>query len=219
MTRSELKTLMRSWLDDTSGGYFTDSQCNTWLNLAQRRVQMVLLQAGENFYEKTVETLTVASQADYVLPSDFFILHRLEIVASGSGTSESRQPIYPITINQQDLVSIALGTPANYYLKKDRFTLSPTPDTANKVLRLYYSYLVADMSADGDEPDVPEQYHELVAIYAAEDGFIKDDRTMNNLIFKKEKYEALIKQAAENRTQDRSRQVVMVEDYDVGNWI
>jgi len=218
MTRSELKTLMRSWLDDTNGGYFTDSQCNTWLNLAQRRVQMLLLQAGENFYEKTVETLTVASQADYVLPSDFFILHRLEIITSGSGTSESRQPIYPITINQQDFVSISLGTPTNYYLKKDRFTLSPTPDTANKVLRLYYSYLVADMSADGDEPDAPEQYHELVAIYAAEDGFIKDDRTMNNLMVKKEKYESLIKQAAENRTQDRSRQVVMVEDYDAGNF-
>lgn len=210
---------MRSWLDDVNGGYFTDAQCNTWLNLAQRRVQMLLLQAGENFYEKTVETLTVSSQADYVLPSDFFILHRLEIVASGSGTNESRQPIYPITINQQDFVSISLGSPTNYYLKKDRFTLSPTPDTANKTLRLYYSYLVADMTGDSDEPDAPEQYHELVAIYACEDGFIKDDRTMNNLMVKKEKYEALIKQAAENRTQDRSRQVVVVEDYDGGNYI
>ena len=219
MTRSELKTLMRSWLDDVNGGYFTDSQCNTWLNLAQRRVQMLLLQAGENFYEKTVETLTVASQADYVLPSDFFLLHRLEIIVSGSGTTESRQPIYPITINQQDFVSVGLGTPTNYYLKKDRFTLSPTPDTANKVLRLYYSYLVADMASDSDEPDAPEQYHELVALYAAEDGFIKDDRTVTNLAIKKEKYEALIKQAAENRTQDRSRQVVMVEDYDAGNYL
>ena len=212
MTRAELRTLMLSWLDDPDSGYFTAAQCNVWLNLAQRQVQMLLLQAGQNFYMKPVITTLVSGQADYVLPSDFVVEHRLEVVISGSGTSENRQPIIPITTNQQDLVSIASGTPTNYYIKKDRVTLSPTPNAA-LTLRLYYSPMVTDMTADADSPDVPEQFMEFVAILAAYDGFIKDDRAPQNLVLKKEKYETLLKQMSNDRTQDQSRQVIDVNGF------
>jgi hypothetical protein len=214
MTRAQLSTLVVGWLDDPNQGYFTSSLVNTWLNLAARQVQQMLLQAGENWYMKPVETLTVASQAEYVLPSDFMVEHRLEIVLSGTGTNENRRPLKQITTNQQDQVSIGLGDPTYYYIKKDRIVLSPTPQTANLTLRLYYSPLATDMSADGDEPDVPEQFHEYVAILAAYDGFVKDDRNPGNLVHKKEKYEMLLKQMAEDRVQDSSRQVVQVEDWD-----
>lgn len=216
MIRSQLRTLILSWLDDPSGGYFDSTTLNTWLNLGQRQVQMKLLQAGQNWYMKPVETLTVSGQADYVLPSDFMVEHRLEYIVTGTGASEQRQPIGELTTNQQDLVAISLGTPTNYYIKKNRVTLSPTPDTSNKVIRLYYSPLVADMTADSDTPDVPEQFMEFVAILGAYDGFIKDDRAPQNLLVKKEKYEQLLDQMASDRTQDQSRQVVMVQDYDGG---
>ena len=204
---------MLSWLDDDQSGYFTAAQCNVWLNLAQRQVQMMLLQAGENYYMKPVTTTLVYSQPDYVLPSDFMVEHRLEIVLSGTGTTENRQPLMPITTNQQDLIAIGLGNPTHYYIKKDRVTISPTPSTA-LVMRLYYSPRVADMTSDSDSPDVPEQYMEFVAILAAYDGFIKDDRAPANLVLKKEKYETMLKQMSEDRLQDLSRQVVMVNDYD-----
>src|SRR5574343_497738 len=122
---------------------------------------------------KPVTTTLVVAQQDYALPSDFIVEHRLEIVLSGSGSTENRRPLEPITTNQQDLISIASGTPSHYYIKKDRVTLSPTPDTA-LTMRLYYSPRVADMTADADSPDVPEQFMEYVAILAAYDGFIKD---------------------------------------------
>lgn len=216
MTRSDLRTLVLSWLDDTAGAYFTSSQVNVWLNMAQREVQKLLLQAGANYYMKPVETLTVSGQADYVLPSDFMVEHRLEIVVSGTGPTENRQPLVPITTNQQDLISIQLGTPTNYYMKKDRVTLSPTPGTSGQTLRLYYSPRVPDMASDSDSPDVPEQYMEFVAILAAYDGFIKDDRDPGHLVHKKEKYEQLLKQMAEDRNQDLSRQVVSTSEYDYG---
>jgi len=212
MTRAQLKTLMLSWLDDPNSGYFSDSECNTWLNLAQRQVQMQLLQAGQNWYMKPVTTTLVVAQQDYALPSDFIVEHRLEIVLSGSGSTENRRPLEPITTNQQDLISIASGTPSHYYIKKDRVTLSPTPDTA-LTMRLYYSPRVADMTADADSPDVPEQFMEYVAILAAYDGFIKDDRAPQNLVLKKESYEKLLKEMAEDRTQDQSRQVVDVNGF------
>ncbi len=64
MTRAQLSSLVVSWLDDANQGYFTPSNVNTWLNLAQRQVQMRLLQAGNNWYMKPAETLTVVNQAD-----------------------------------------------------------------------------------------------------------------------------------------------------------
>lgn len=217
MTRADLRTLMLSWLDDSQSGYFSTTDCNTWLNLAQRQVQMLLLQAGENYYMKPVLTTMVYAQADYVLPSDFMVEHRLEIVISGTGASENRQALTVITTNQQDMISIALGLPQAYYIKKDRVTISPTPSQALP-LRLYYSPRVADMTSDSDSPDVPEQYMEFVAILAAYDGFIKDDRAPNNLVLKKEKYETMLKQMAEDRTQDQSRRVVEYSSYDYGSY-
>lgn len=176
---------------------------------------MELLQAGQNWYEKRITTSTVVGQQDYVFPSDFMILHRLEIVISGTGTLENRQALTPITINQQDLVSLANGTPSNYYLNKDRFTLHPAPDNAY-LMRLYYSYRTQDLANDSDVPDVPEQFMEYLALLACFDGFIKDDRAPENLMAKKAKYENLLTQMKNDRNQDVPRQVVVVNDYGGG---
>lgn len=217
MTRSELRTLVASWLDDVNQTYFLAAQVNVWLNLAQREVQKLLLQAGQNWYMTPVQTTTVVGQADYVLPSDFMVENRLELVQSGTGVNENRVTLCEITTNQQPFIPIGLGCPTNYYIKKNRVTISPTPDQAYP-LRLYYSYRVADMSNDADTPDVPEEFMEYVAILAAFDGFIKDDRAPSNLLMKKEKYEELLKQMANDRTQDQGRQVVQTVDYDSYQW-
>jgi hypothetical protein len=217
MTRSQLSALVVSWLDDLNQTYFTPTQVNTWLNLAQRQVQQLLLQAGQNWYMTPVETTTVIGQADYVLPADFMVEHRLEVVQSGTGVNENRVTLNEITTNQQPFVPIGLGCPTNYFIKKNRITLSPTPDQVYP-LRLYYSYMVADMTLDSDTPDVPEQFMEYIALLAAFDGFIKDDRAPQNLVMKKERYEMLLKEMANDRTQDKGREVVQMTDYDSVQW-
>lgn len=218
MTVAQLTALILSWLDDEQQGYFNATDVLAWLNMAHRQVQMYLLQAGENYYVKPVETQTINGQSDYLLPSDFMVEHRLELVLSGTGPSENRQQLGMITTNQQDMISITLGVPSNYYIKKDRVTLSPTPQQAY-TLRLYYSPMVADLALLTDIPDIPNQYMEAVAILAACNGFIKDDRVPTNILEKKNEFIMLMKQMAETRVQDQSRQVVMVTDYDaMGSW-
>lgn len=215
MTRGEIRTLVLSWLDDPDAGYFTATQVNTWINLAHRQVQLQLLQAGQNWYMLPVESTTVNGQSDYLLPSDFIIEHRLELVLSGTGSNENRMALEEITTNQQDLIAIGLGTPTSYYIKKDRVTLSPTPNLA-WLLRLYYSPMVQDLTSDSNVPDVPEEFMEYVALLTAFNGFIKDDRVPSNLQSKKLEYEQLLKQMATDRTQDKSRQVVETTRYDWG---
>lgn len=213
MTRAELRTLILEWLDDVNAGYFTTATVNTWINNAQREVQKKLLEAGDNYYLETVQTSTVASQADYVIPDDFVKLHRLELILSGTGVNENRLQLNPITLNQQFDYGNGLGTPIAYALKKNRLTLFPTPDQVY-TLRLYYSPRVADMNSDSDIPDVPEDYQELIAIEAAFNGFIKDDRSPAVLIDKQAKYIQQLKQTSEDRKQDRSRRVIETDDVD-----
>lgn len=223
MTFQELRSLVWYLVDDQqgidtgSGGYFTTTQVNVFLNNAQKEVQKQLLQAGEMYYLKTVETATVDDQQDYVLPSDFLKLHRLEYVLSGSTpTTEDTLMLERVTLNSSDRINQKSGTPIAYTIKKNRLSLYPIPDTADKTLRLFYSYRVTDMSANSDEPDCPLEFHEYVAILAAESCFIKDDRNPANILEKKKSYLDLLKQMAEDRAQDSSRNVVITTGDDYG---
>lgn len=216
-TVAQLQTLMLSWLDDASAGYFDSATTITWINLAQREVQKQLVMAGENYYVQTATTTLVPSQAEYVLPADFLKEHRVEIIISGTGSNENRQALVPITINEQDQVSIALGQSTNYYIQKNSIILSPTPDTA-LTMRLYYSYKISDIALTTDVCDIPEEFQEYVACLAAYNGFIKDDREAANLLTKIADYKERLKQMAEDRVQDISRQVVIVDDTLANGW-
>jgi hypothetical protein len=218
MLVSTASTIISTWLDDPNNGYFTTATIITWLNLAQRHVQNELLQAGNNWYLKPVETTLIPGQSDYLFPLDFLQEHRLEVVLSDYGTpNENCQAITPITLNQQDMVSRRLGNPTNYYFKKDRLVVSPTPQFSN-ILRLHYSPRTIDVTVSTDSLDVPEQFAEYACLTAAFDGFIKDDRAPDNLVLKKNRYEEMIKKMAVDRINDIPRQVVNVMDFDNYNF-
>lgn len=207
MTRAELQSMVSYWLDDLSNNYFTTTQINIWLNNAQKEVQKRLLQSGNNRYLKCVTTPTVVNQDNYVLPDDFLKLHRVEIITGGTAPNEQAYQLTAMTLNQRLMVYTGSASPMFYYLKKNRLVMQPPPDTA-QTLRLWYSYLVADMSLDTDTPDVPTEYHELIALLAAEDGFIKDDRDNSKLKIKIAQYDEMLKQDAQERQVDQTRSIV-----------
>lgn len=218
MTRLDLQNLVLQYLDDLNGGYHTPSIVNSWLNLAQQEVAKLLINAKENFYLKSVETATVVNQAEYVLPSDFFILNMLEMKTSGSAPNETKYQLMPISQNQQYLLANLTGGQAEaYFLKRNTIVLIPTPNLA-QTLRLHYHYKAADMTADADVPDVPEQYHELVAIMAAKRGFLRDDRVPSILIELEQQYIAMMKAASENRREDQPRMITQTTFDFTGQW-
>lgn len=207
-TRADLRNMALYWLDDLNAGYFTITQVNTWLNNNQIEVQKLLLQAGENYYMKAVTTPLVLNQNEYILPSDYYWLHRLEVIISGTAPNEEVLMLEPITVNQQDAFQNGNGTPSAYYLKKNRLVIWQYPDNTY-TLRMLYSPRVADMAADIDEPDVPAEYQEMIAVMTALDGFLKDGRDPGVLLEKKRYYEELMKQMAQQRHVDRPRSVII----------
>ena len=211
MTFLQLQTLTGQWLDDTAFGYFTLATVKTWLNNSQRELQKLLLNSGENYYTKCASCSTVVGQKDYAFPSDFLKVMRLEYILSGSGDTAVMNPIAAITRNEQDNYSGSIsGDPSYYWLNKDTFTLKPVPN-AVKTIRLQYAYRVSDMSADGDLPDAPADYHEYLAIMAARDGFIKDGRDLSAINNKLGYFEGMLNKNAEQRKQDAPRMVVHCE--------
>jgi hypothetical protein len=217
MNLSSLQTLTLSWLDDMNAGYFTLPQVTAWLNNAQRETQKQLIQAGENWYVQKSAASTIASQDSYSLPSDYLKCHKLEVVLSGSGVSEQRRTLTPVTLIQIDNIT-SLGIPEIYCLKKNCIIMRPIPDSAY-VLYLHYSYLVTDMANALDVPDVPEQYHEYLAVLATIDGFMKDRRDPSAFIVgKRDSYLALMKQDSKNRTVDAPRSIVMTDGEDFGGF-
>jgi hypothetical protein len=210
-TFSSLQTQVSYLVDDLNFGYFTPAQVQFWVNNAQREVQKKLLQTPGNWYVVPYQTLTVYGQSTYVLPSNFLKMHRVEIVLSGTPPNEVKQTLGPMTINEQDLVPTGVGTPSGSFVTQNTLWVDPAPDTASQILRIYYSYLVADMVNPTDVPDVPLQYQELIGLLASHDAFIKDGRDVTPLLGKMAYYDTLMKQDAEQRSVEEGRQITTTQ--------
>lgn len=217
MTFLELQDLTLSWLDDKNAGYFTRPDVKRWLNLGQRETQKIVIQAFEGHYRVTKQTTLVLYQREYQLPSDFKKLSRLEIILDGAAPqSEAIIRLGKITENQQDLAGPRTGTPNCYYFRGDQLVLVPLPDSA-KTLRMTYIYRVADMVNDGDTPDIPEDYHEYLAILASITGLSRDGGQgdkLSAMIKRQADFIEQFKRDAEERNIDEPRTVVQTVDDD-----
>jgi hypothetical protein len=210
MTFAELQVLTSTWLDDLNNGYFTLPQVKRWLNNAQKETQKLLIQSGENRYVVCAETTLVQNQGCYILPQNFLKVRRLEIVKNAGTVAETKNMIEPISMNEQDLVANGQGQPNVYFLTKNKIHLFPSPDTTY-TMRLHYSYRVIDMASDNEVPDVPEEYHEFLAVLATIDGLLRDRRDTTAMLEKRTYYQDMLKKDAENRHVDRPRRVVITE--------
>lgn len=211
MQLSDLQNLTSFWLDDLNFGYYTQIQVNYWINNAQIEVQKMLIASGQNRYNAWVGTTLIVGQSDYVLPSDFRKINNLEVVLSGVPPNEAVTPIVPITTNQKYLIDMGQSTPAAYRFRKNRIVLQPAPDTP-LLMRMEYTYLITSLVNQTDAPDVPTEYHELIALLATADGFIKDGRQNQLLLTKIEAYKTDLQQDAQERSQDVVRGIVQTGD-------
>ncbi len=216
MTFLQLRVLTSGLLDDVDNGYFTVAQVNTWLNNAQKEVQKILNQAFEGHSIVKKQTTLVPSQREYALPSDFKRVHRLEVVMQGTVPSDIVVTrLIKITRNQQDMVNNQTGTPNGYYFQGNYIVVVPAPDIA-RTMNMEYEYLLADMVLDADSPDLPPQYHEMIALYAARKGFLKDGRDAKLVQKEIDDFETGLKRDAEQRNADAPRTVTQTYSDDDG---
>lgn len=211
MTLLQMKNYCWDLLDDPNGSYFTASSLTLRLNLGQIELQKRLISANKELFADCVKTNTVVAQQAYSMPTDFLQLIRLEYYQAGQSATTLSTPILPMTPNQRDLMGSVTAAPQCYTTAKNNFMLWPIPDAIYE-LHCEYNAQVANMSADGDVPDMDDIWHEYIAILATRDCLIKDGRPLQPIDSKLQYYETLLKQVAVERQADRPRMVVITED-------
>lgn len=215
MTRGELRGLVLSWLDDLNAGYFTEDQVNVWLNNAQYEVQKQLLDCGELWYMTCSTANTVANVGEYSLPADFAKANRLELLIAGTMTGPVGQQtwsaILPSSLNEGAVMNYGTSQPQLVTIGRDCLILRPIPDIAYP-MRLWYSYLVDPMNNDLQVPDVPPQYHEYIAVIAAWDGYMKDQRNPTIMDEKRKYYKDMMQKDQIQRNRSKPRHVIRTMD-------
>lgn len=138
----------RATEEDTT--WFEDDDWIRWLNEGQRAVVR-----NTRIIERASETITVPSQARYVMADDFW-LPRLVLYG--------RNTLRPGTINDVEK-SIAMGLPCSYTVWGKEILLIPPPSSSDKLIVYYYAW-PNEMSDPEDEPDIPEAFHGALVTYA-----------------------------------------------------
>lgn len=210
----QLQDLVLSWADDPAAGYITRPQLKVFLNNGLKEVQKKLVSAQQNWYIKCVRATLSVNEACYFLPQDFLVMHNFEaIVTAGTNVTEVKTVINPFTPREQTLIAPQTGLPLGYYIKKNQFNLKPIPDIAYEI-EMLYSYRIAEMTADNEEPDMAEEWHEYIALIAAQDVWVKDREAMTELKEKSKAYEQRLIELSRQRQVDGPRQIVVTEDFD-----
>jgi len=146
-----------------------------WLNTAQRKA----VQQSEFRTQEEVEAFkTTSGDATLTLPEDFS--RWIDFY-----DSESHWPFTPVEKREYDLLEASSGRPTLYTVIGDQITLWPTPD-GSYPLSLRYWRLPQDMVADGDEPEIPAQYHDVLVAYAMMKAYARENDWSASRFWKEE---------------------------------
>lgn len=152
MNRGALRAAVRSELQEPTEGFWSDADLNTWLNEANAEiVKTVRAEASSSF-------TTTANQEWITLPTDFFLMRRVEMQTT-PGSSSGWFVVEPISVDlrqEGDPLSPYLpGVPAGWYVLGGKLYFVPAPSLAFSGT-LYYFKNATPMTADGDTPFYPE---------------------------------------------------------------
>jgi hypothetical protein len=160
MDLSELIEDVRSRADEDTAGFWTDTMITRWLNMANRKVSFLL-----ECLEDTDEQNMTAGTASYALPSDYLKVKRVRA---------DSLPLRPISMPELDRCETTgspstdtRGTPSHFYMWGDLLYLYPTPaSSVTSGVKVTYYKRPATLIGTTDEPELPEQFQDLLVLYA-----------------------------------------------------
>lgn len=167
-TLGTLLTDVRSRLDETAARFWTDVEIRRWLNDAARDVAR-----RTESLQTTTPLAFAANDQSKTLPGDCIRVHRVEWRAT------SQDQIYVLEFrdyNGMDQIwatsqVVTKGYPSHYtmwgYPPSLTLLVYPTPSTGGTVKVFYYRLpadLATDGSADGQNLDIPEGWHDALVL-------------------------------------------------------
>lgn len=189
MNLGEVRSLVRTYLNEGSAAFWSDATLNTLINIAAKKIH-ILIKNTSRFHFTTRSTFSTVAGSDwYQLPGDCKdVKHVTKIVVSDSN---QEMPLYrapsdnpfPFTdaplsdnnpFNQDD-------NPSMYWIMGASIRLIPKP-TAAVTIRLYYEARITDLVNASDTPACDSDYHDMVAKWAAIESATKDEKLRGDLL-------------------------------------
>ena len=165
MNRSDIRNLARIWLNERVAGFWLDTDLNTFITLANNKVNSLISSLKEDFFTASATFSTVAQQKSYIFPSDMRFLRRLEITNSLDQTDVQKldELRFPDTEQHQDWQWVSPGKPQRYRIVGNHFELWPIPDDIY-TMRIYYDQKQVDLAQETDIPLSPIDFHDMIAV-------------------------------------------------------
>lgn len=185
MNRSEIRSLVRIWLDEASAGFWSDAELNTLINLSNQRVNSIISALHEDYFTASSTFSTISGTKSYNLPTDFRFMRRLEHYSStdASDIVKLEEIKFPRIESYAVWPFSASGKPVRYVIRGKQMDLYPVAD-AVYTMRIYYDVRQDDLSTDTGTtgtPLSPVDFHDMIAVDAAIKALMKNHEPAEEL--------------------------------------
>lgn len=174
MTLTQLRSYAR-FLTNTNSTTFTDADtlvsANVWYDILAGEI--VASMDDWDIGGEISTTNIVASQQEYVFPTDIFKIKRIEVSYDGTNWYVANR----FDVNELGIATDSTSIANNFSKNKpyadvydNSIFLYPIPDAAvTNGLKIYYEPLVTQLSGISDEPNIARPYHMAIALGMAKD--------------------------------------------------
>ena len=180
---SDVRTVVRSYLDEASDADWTDSELNKLINHRYHRVYTAVIAVYEDYYITTDLFNTTASREEYTtadgVASDIYKIRRIEVnydVSASTSTPTRLFPVQNMDAIRRDLgyqnagIGLRVSSGGNYYTfgfgSNITIGIIPVPDkTGTNAGKIWYIQQLADLSLDADTVNIPyaDRYYHMIA--------------------------------------------------------
>lgn len=166
MNRSEIRTQVRALLNESTAGFWSDTNLNGYINMANQRVNSIIANTREDYFTTTSTFNTIAGTQSYQFPVDCRFVRRLEhySVTDASYIDKLDELKFPRTEAQGAWNFSAPGKPVGYTVFGSQFNLAPIPDDVYP-MRLYYDARKDDLALDTEVPLSPTDFHDMIVYW------------------------------------------------------
>lgn len=167
MNLGDVKTRVKRQFGDDAGIQIQDADIVRWVNDAQREIA----NQNDDLLQVTAQTLVVAGQGSYTIPTDCRLLRQIKfngLHLKALSLNDFNEYIDGL----QNPANYSQGDPLVYNIWQQQFTVFPTPSQSSTVsngsatyFTIYYLRNTVDVVNDTDNLEFPNGYHNHIVEY------------------------------------------------------
>lgn len=217
MNLGEIRTLVRTNIDEITPGFWTEAQITRYINVANQKVNSIIDAMDGDFFTVRVVFSTVALTRTYELPTTFREMVRLEhySLTDQNDIQVLEELPFPRTEGAGEYPFSQAGKPGRYTLHGTVYDLLPIPDAVYP-MRMFFKERQLDMSNEtAHAPASPLEFHDMVAIYATIQALQKnhEDASAFSAIWADRKEDLIMAMSSGRKGQDPEYVEGFMEDY------